>query len=254
MEIEVAVPAAAQSSIDLPLPSGARVTSCVLPAVEVMACLTQQATDDTIAEAYNAMGLWIQSNGYRIVGPSREICQPLDQGHATGAFLLEIQFPVERENRLEAAKAVLGPEDLTRLSERSRQALQFAREEARTLQHPSITSGDVLLGLLRETNSFAAYVLRDLGITLEQSRPAAPSALDTPPPHDLLLDEGSRRVFVLAAQEARQHGHDYIGTEHILLALMREADPLTMMALRRANVSPEQVSAQVEEMLAMRDV
>jgi DNA-binding transcriptional MerR regulator len=253
MEIEVAVPVAAESDIDLPLPSGARITSYVLPAVDVMACLTQQITDDTIAEAYNAMGVWIQSNGYRIVGPSREICQPLDQGHATGAFLIEIQFPVERENRLETAKAVLGPEDLTRLTERSRQALQFAREEARNLQHPSITSGDVLLGLLRETNSFAAYALRDLGITLDQARPATPSALDTPPPHDLVLDEGGRRVFVLAAQEAKQHGHDYIGTEHILLALMREADPAVVGMLRSASVLPEQVRARVEEILAMRD-
>ena len=137
-----------------------------------MACLTQPVTDDTIAEAYNAMGMWIQSKGYRIVGPSREICQPLDQGDNTGAFLIEIQFPVEHENRLETAKAVLAPHDLTQLTERSRQALQFAREEAREFRHPAISVAHLLAGLMRERNSFAAYTLRDLGVTLDQARDA----------------------------------------------------------------------------------
>ncbi len=72
-------------------------------------------------------------------------------------------------------------------------------------------------------------------------------------PHDLSLDEGSQRIFVLAATEARQRSHDYIGTEHILLALMREADPVIMMVLRDANMSPEQVSARVEEMLRAQE-
>src|SRR5215213_6064355 len=121
MEIEVAAPVDAASNIDIALPSGERITSQVLPAVQAMACLTQQVTNDTIAAAYNAMGVWIQSNSYRIVGPSREICQPLDQSDKTGAFLIEIQFPVELENRLDAAKSVLAPDDLTRLTERSRQ-------------------------------------------------------------------------------------------------------------------------------------
>jgi len=170
MEIEVAAPVDAASNIDIALPSGTRITSQVLPAVQVMACLTQQITDDTIAEAYNAMGQWIQSNGYRIVGPSREICQPLDQSDEAGAFLIEIQFPVELENRLDAAKAVLAPHDLTQLTERSRQALQFAREEARAFGHPAISAAHLLIGLMRERNSFAAYVLRDLGVTLEQAR------------------------------------------------------------------------------------
>jgi effector-binding domain-containing protein len=251
MEIEVAAPVAAEARIDIPLPAGERIISRVLPAVEVMACLTQQLTDDTIVQAYNAMGTWIQSNGYRIAGPSREICRPLDRGDETGAFLIEIQFPVEREDRLEAAKSILAPDDLTRLTERSRQALQFAREEARALHHASIGGAHLLLGLTRESNSFAAHVLRELGVGPEPAREAARAlaAVDSALPHDLALDEGSRRVFLLAAEEARQRGHDYIGTEHILLALMREADPAIMAVLRRAGVSPEQVCARVEEML-----
>jgi DNA-binding transcriptional MerR regulator len=255
MEIEVAAPMDAASSIDIALPSGERITPQVLPAVHVMACLTQQVTDDTITEAYNAMGMWIQSNGYRIVGPSREICQPLDQGDKTGAFLIEIQFPVELENRLETAKAVLAPQDLTRLTERSRQALQFAREETRAFRHPAIGVTHLLVGLMRERNSFAAYVLRDLDVTLDQARAAITAlvAADAVQPHELTLDEGSRRVFVLAAEEAKQHNHDYIGTEHMLLALMRDADPAVMMALQRASVSPEQVSARVEERLRAQE-
>jgi DNA-binding transcriptional MerR regulator len=251
MEIEVAVPIDTASTIDIAMPSGERITSQVLPAVQVMACLTRQITDETISSAYNTMGMWIQSNGYRIVGPSREICQPLDQSHAAGAFLIEIQFPVELEKRLEVAKAVLAPHDLTRLTERSRQALQFAREETRALEHSAISAAHLFVGLMRENNSFAAHVLSDLGVTPDQVRGAATAlgSSDTMMQHEVSLDEGSRRVFARAAQEAKQHGHDYIGTEHILLALMHAADPLIGVALQRANISPDQVSAHVEEVL-----
>jgi DNA-binding transcriptional MerR regulator len=251
MEIEVAAPIDIAAAIDIPLPGGERITSQVLPAFPSMACLTQQVTDETIATAYNAMAMWIQSNGYRIVGPSREICQPLDQSHETGAFLIEIQFPVELENRLEPAKAALASHDLARLTERSRQTLQFAKEEARAFRHSAIGVTHLLIGLARENNCFAAYVLRDLGITLDQMRTAVRTlaASDAALLPDPSLDEGSRRIFVLAAQQAKQRGHDYIGTEHILLALMHAADPLIEMALQRANTSPEQVAARVEDML-----
>jgi DNA-binding transcriptional MerR regulator len=255
MEIEVAAPVADASGIDIPLPGGQRITSQLLPAVGVMACLIQQVTDKTVVQAYNAMGTWIQANSYRIVGPAREICQPLDQSEEAGAFLIEIQFPVEREDRLEAAKAVLAPDDLLRLTERSRQALQFAREGARARRHPSISGGDLLLGLLREANSFASHVLRDLGITLDQARATAvaPATADTAAPHEMPLDEGSRRVFVLAAEEARRRGHDYIGTEHILLALLEAGESAAAKVLQRAGVSPEQVRARVEQQLRVTE-
>jgi effector-binding domain-containing protein len=210
MEIEVAAPVAAASSIDIPLPGGQRITSQVLPAVEVMACLTQQVTDKTVVQAYNAIGTWIQANSYRIVGPAREICQPLDQGDEAG-------------------------------------------EEARALRHPAISAGDLLLGLLRETNCFASYVLHDLGITLDRARAAvAPAAADAAAPQDMPLDEGSRRAFVLAAEEAKQHGHDYIGTEHILLALLEVGEPALVGTLQGAGVSPEQVRTRVEQGLGDR--
>jgi DNA-binding transcriptional MerR regulator len=255
MEIEVAAPLDTASNIDIVLPSGERITSQILPAAQTMACLTQQVTDGTIAAAYNAMGMWIQSNGYRIVGPCREICQPLDQSDQAGSFLIEIQFPVEPEDRLETAKTILAPDDLTRLTERSRQALQYAREEAYTFGHPAISVAHLVAGLIREHNSFAAYVLRELGITLDQVRATVTSlvASDAVVPHELSLDEGSRRIFVLAAEEARQHRHDYIGTEHILLALMHEADPAIVIALGHGNLSPEQVSARVEEILSTQN-
>ena len=255
MEIEVAAPVDPTSSIDIALPSGERITTRVLPAVQVMACLTQRVTDDTIAESYNAMGMWIQSNGYRIVGPSREICQSLEQSDKTGTFLIEIQFPVELESRLETAKAVLAPDDLARLTERSRQALQFARDETRAFQHPAIGVAHLLVGLMRERNSFAAHVLHDLGVTLDQARAAvralvAPDSVQT---HELALDEGSRRVFVLAAEEARQHSHDYIGTEHILLALTSDTDAITTALWQHVGVAPARVQAQVEQMLRAQE-
>jgi DNA-binding transcriptional MerR regulator len=255
MEIEVAAPVDAAPSIDIPLPSGERITSQVLPAVQVMACLTQPVTEDTITEAYNAMGMWIQSNGYRIVGPSREICQPLDLGDKTGAFLIEIQFPVELENRLETAKAVLAPHDLTRLTERSRQALQFARDETRAFRHPAIGIAHLLVGLVRESNSFAAHVLRDLGVTLDQARAAVTAlvAPDAVQPQELTLDEGSRRIFVLAAEEAKQRSHNYIGTEHILLALTSDTDATVAALWRHVGVAPARVQAQVEQMLRAQE-
>ena len=121
----------------------------------------------------------------------------------------------------------------------------------RAFHHAAIGVAHLFLGLTRESNSFAAHVLRDLGVTLDQARVtvAALATSDAVLPHDLSLDEGSRRVFLLAAEEAKQRGHDYIGTEHILLALLREADPAVMSTLQRASVLPEQVRARVEQTL-----
>jgi len=108
---------------------------------------------------------------------------------------------------------------------------------------------------VRESNSFAAHVLRDLGVTLDQARAAVTAlvAPDAVQPQELTLDEGSRRVFVLAAAEAKQHNHDYIGTEHILLALTSDTDATVAALWQHVGVAPARVQAQVEQMLRAQE-
>ena len=156
---------------------------------------------------------------------------------------------------METAKAVLAPQDLTRLTERSRQALQFAREETRAFGHPAIGAIHLLVGLMRERNSFAAHILHDLGVTLDQARAAVTTltTADAVQPHELSLDEGGRRIFVLAAEEAKQHNHNYIGTEHMLLALTCDADATVAAFWQHVRVAPAQVSARVEEVLRAQE-
>jgi hypothetical protein len=94
------------------------------------------------------------------------------EGEGNPLVAIQLPLPVALEDRLETAKAVLAPHDLTRLSERSRQALQFARDEARVCRHAAIGVAHLLVGLMRERNSFAAHALRGLGIALDQARDA----------------------------------------------------------------------------------
>ena len=125
------------------------------------------------------------------------------------------------------------PSDIT-LSPRTKKVIELAIDEARRLRHRRVGPEDILLGLLREGEGIASGVIESLGLSLSKVRqqllaalgqedPVAqragdPFALDTGP-FDL-LDDTAKRVLLHAEQEARQMRHNWIGTEHVLLALM----------------------------------
>ncbi len=136
---------------------------------------------------------------------------------------------------------------MERFTQRARRVLTLAQEEAEKIHSGSIDTGHMLLGLLREEGGIAGRVLRDLG--LEQPRVEAliaewtPSA-DHPKNQTLELSSGCKRVLELTVDEARRLGHHYIGTEHLLLGLVRADDSTAVRILKQLDITPEQVRRQ----------
>ena len=114
-----------------------------------------------------------------------------------------------------------------RFSEPARQAVVLAQEEARELRHSSIGTEHLLLGLLREKQGLAARALEILGITVERVR-AEVVAIVAPGEESrsgqIPFTPRAKKVLELALREALSLGHDWIGTEHILLGLVREGE------------------------------
>ncbi|MDX6628744.1 MAG: ATP-dependent Clp protease ATP-binding subunit ClpC [Gaiellales bacterium] len=112
-----------------------------------------------------------------------------------------------------------------RFTERARQVVVFAQDEARALQHASIGTEHILLGLLREEAGLAARALASFGLTVEAVRAQVVIVVgrgEEPAPSAMPFTPVAKRVLELALREALSLGHNYIGTEHILLGLVRE--------------------------------
>jgi ATP-dependent Clp protease ATP-binding subunit ClpC len=112
-----------------------------------------------------------------------------------------------------------------RFTERARQVVILAQEEARTLKHGYIGTEHVLLGLLREEEGIAARVLESMDITVERVREwiiKEIGAGEEPRSGQIPFTPRAKKIFELALREALSLGHNYIGTEHILLGLVRE--------------------------------
>src|SRR5204862_605236 len=114
-----------------------------------------------------------------------------------------------------------------RFTDRARRVVVLAQEEARLLNHNFIGTEHILLGLIHEGEGVAAKALEQLGISLEAVRekveetigPAGSSTTGSPP-----FTPRAKKVLELSLREALQLGHNYIGTEHMLLGLVREGE------------------------------
>ena len=141
---------------------------------------------------------------------------------------------------------------MERFTQRARRVLSLAQEEAERLQHNYIGTEHLLLGLIREEGGVAGRVLRELG--LEQRRveelvermTRASTRTSSAQPE---LSPGTKRVLELAVDEARRMGHHYIGTEHLLLGLVRLTEGVAIDILKRLGVSPEEVRRQTRRVL-----
>jgi ATP-dependent Clp protease ATP-binding subunit ClpC len=141
---------------------------------------------------------------------------------------------------------------MERFTQRARRVLSLAQEEAERLQHNYIGTEHLLLGLIREEGGVAGRVLRELG--LEQRRveelvermTRASTRTGTAQPE---LSPGTKRVLELAVDEARRMGHHYIGTEHLLLGLVRLTEGVAIDILKRLGISPEEVRRQTRRVL-----
>lgn len=141
---------------------------------------------------------------------------------------------------------------MERFTQRARRVLSLATEEAERLEHNHIGTEHLLLGLMREEGGVAGRVLRELGLDqsrveelVERMTRATRRNADT----NLDLSPGTKRVLELAVDEARRMGHHYIGTEHLLLGLVRQSEGVAIDVLRRLGVSPEEVRRQTRRVL-----
>mgnify|MGYP005839982025 FL=1 len=131
-----------------------------------------------------------------------------------------------------------------RFTKRARETLSYAQDEALRLGHTYIGTEHLLLGLLREGEGVAARVLADLGLSLSRARDAVERYTGRGtrnPAGRVELAPSTKHVIELAVDEARRLGHHYIGTEHLLLGLSREAEGMAVGILESLGVTLDQV-------------
>jgi ATP-dependent Clp protease ATP-binding subunit ClpC len=141
---------------------------------------------------------------------------------------------------------------MERFTQRARRVLSLAQEEAERLHHGYIGTEHLLLGLMREEGGVAGRVLRELGLEPRRvqelvERLSAPG--QRAPFGKIDLAPGTKRVLELAVDEARRMGHHYIGTEHLLLGLVRQNEGVAIDVLRQFGVTPDQVRRQTRQVL-----
>jgi len=140
-----------------------------------------------------------------------------------------------------------------RFTERARKVVFYAQEEAQKFGEGYVSTEHLLLGLVRESDSVAARVLEKLGISLNRIRADVEKQLprgDARPSQDMTLTPRAKRVIDLAYDEARNLNNNYIGTEHLLLGLIREGDGLAGRVLAKLGVELEKAR---REVMALQD-
>lgn len=140
-----------------------------------------------------------------------------------------------------------------RFTERARKVIVLAKEEARRFNHDYIGTEHLLLGLIREGEGVAAAVLQKMGLSLESIRLEVEKLVQPGPSTqiqgDVPFTPRSKKALELAAEEARSLGHNYIGTEHLLLGLIREGEGVASQVLLNLGLDLNRVRSEIMELL-----
>ena len=139
-----------------------------------------------------------------------------------------------------------------RFTERARRVIILAQDEAKRLNHSAVGTEHLLLGIIREGEGVASKVLESLGISAERVRAEIEAAIgrgDRTPYEEVAFTPRAKKVLELALDEARRLGHNYIGTEHLLLGLIREGEGVAARVLEAMGADLERVRAQVVYLL-----
>jgi Clp amino terminal domain, pathogenicity island component len=140
-----------------------------------------------------------------------------------------------------------------RFTDRARQVVVLAQDEGRRLSHNYIGTEHILLGLVREGHGAAARALESLGISLEAVSQQVEEIIgvgqQTPSGH-IPFTPRAKKVLELSLREAMQLGHNYIGTEHILLGLLREGHGVAAQVLTKLGADDEQIRGALSQLLA----
>ncbi len=140
-----------------------------------------------------------------------------------------------------------------RFTDRARRVVVLAQEEARLLNHSYIGTEHILLGLIHEGEGVAAKALESLGISLEAVRSQVEEIIGTggsSPSGHIPFTPRAKKVLELSLREALQLGHNYIGTEHILLGLIREGEGVAAQVLVKLGADLSRVRQQVIQLLS----
>ncbi len=140
-----------------------------------------------------------------------------------------------------------------KFSERARRVLTLAQEEAQHLNHNYIGTEHILLGLVREEEGVAAKILTNLGVGLNKVRSAVEFITgrgEKPTTGEIGLTPRAKRVIELAIDEARHLGHNYIGTEHLLLGLVHEGEGVAAGVLDSFGITLERARAETTRILS----
>jgi ATP-dependent Clp protease ATP-binding subunit ClpC len=142
-----------------------------------------------------------------------------------------------------------------KFSERARRVLSYAQEEAQRFEDNYIGTEHILLGLVRETEGVGARVLINLGVELDKIKSAVEFIIEKQEKgssKEIGLTPTSKKVIELAVDEARRLGHHYIGTEHLLIGLMREVDGVATGVLESLGINLDKLREETSRVLVQR--
>ena len=141
----------------------------------------------------------------------------------------------------------MGPFD--RFNDRAKRVLALAQDEAIRFNHNYIGTEHLLLGLVREGEGVAARVLDSLGVELSKVRTAVEFIIgrgdSTTSPSEITLSPRTKKLIELAVDESRKLGHSHVGTEHLLLGLIRDDGSMACEILKAQGVTLEKIRHQV---------
>ena len=142
------------------------------------------------------------------------------------------------------------------LPKRAQQVLVLAQEEARRLTHNFIGTEHLLLGLIREGSGVAARALQNMGVDLNKVRQEVERIVpkgNKAPTHGISYTPRAKRVVELSIEEGQNLGHNYVGTEHILLGLIREGEGIAAQVLANLGVDLKRARKEVIQLLGGED-
>ncbi|MTA30071.1 MAG: NDP-hexose 4-ketoreductase, partial [Actinobacteria bacterium] len=140
-----------------------------------------------------------------------------------------------------------------KFTDKARRVVVLAQEEAKLLNHNYIGTEHLLLGLIHEGEGVAAKALEALGISLEPVREQVQEVIgqgQTPPTGHIPFTPRAKKVLELSLREALQLGHSYIGTEHLLLGLIKEGEGVAAQVLTKLGADTNKVRSQVVQLLS----
>jgi DNA-binding transcriptional MerR regulator len=258
MDLEIAIPVKDSVDLTLALDHGRHMTTCTIPAIETAVSVLLKGNYNAIGDVYAALSRYIHTNGYDYVGPAREVyIRGPEQSGDADEYLTEIQEPVTKstgETPPEDADVPEGWKDLrpirahyARFTMRARQSLQLAEAAALELNQSEVQPVHVLLGLLREKDGMASVALRNLRLSLDAVQAKMPVGDHTT--SETRVSDAARQIVAYASVESQAFGHDYIGTEHLLLGLLQQGESGVMRIVSASNLMVDSIRAEILRLL-----